>query len=368
VVLDQNNLAVFHSDPEMIGEPARYDFLNAIDAGGGSSFIRQDGRRLLVSYRKSAYSGMTMLLFHSLTRLEEETNFILLVLILIFMLTIAMFLVLTYYLSKRLTKPLAGILDRLKNVSDGIFEMDESITGNDEMGLIGRGVNEMAGRINQLMENLIQREREKYELEYRVLLNQINPHFIYNVLNSIKVMADIQRIEGISEMAASLGTLLKEISKGTTELITIRRELELLEKYLYIQKIRRRGLLKIRYTIESEEVKKYLIPRFTLQMLAENAIYHGIDQGDRPGEIDISISFDGDDIVIFLKDNGAGIPEEKIDSLMNAETPDDGSLIHVGLLNVDKRIKLFYGGGGLTLESRAGEYTKARIRFPKKES
>jgi two-component system sensor histidine kinase YesM len=369
IIIDQNNRAVFHQNPEMIGELVDFDFLDTIvNDDTGSSFIKMNGERFLVTSKKSAYSGMTMLLFHSLIGLEKETNFILLVLIMMFLVIIAMFFILTYYLSKRLTEPLAGIMERLKVVSEGTFDMDETITGSDEMGLIGRGINEMAGRINQLMENLIQQEREKYELEYRVLLNQINPHFVYNVLNSIKVMADIQKIEGISEMASSLGALLKEISKGSNELITIKRELELLEKYLYIQRISRRGLLKVRYDMrDSEVILPCLIPRFTLQMLAENAIYHGIDQGERIGEIDISISLDGDDIVIVLRDNGIGIAEEKINSMLNNDNTKNENLIQVGLLNVDKRIKLLFGSGGLTLESKVGEFTKACIRFPRKE-
>jgi two-component system sensor histidine kinase YesM len=221
------------------------------------------------------------------------------------------------------------------------------------------------------MGELIRREHEKSQLEYRVLLNQINPHFIYNVLNSIKVMANIQKIEGISSMASSLGSLLKEISKGAAEQIPVRRELELLDKYLYIQRIRRNGLLPVTYDIEDEEVLNCLIPRFTLQPLAENAISHGLDGTDRLGEIHISIGSEsseapeGGDVVIVMHDNGVGIPEDKIKTLFDEERISTDS-IHVGLINVDKRIKLFFGSGGLSVESREGEYTKIYIRFPKR--
>jgi two-component system sensor histidine kinase YesM len=368
IILDRDGRVVFHQNPEEIGRAGAYDFLDLPhDADGGSLGAAINGSPHILTFRKSPYSGMTVLIIHSLRTLDRQFNYILVVLIIVFLLTVIMFFFMTYYLSNRLTKPLAAILGRLKQVSSGAFVIDESITGSDEMGQIGRGINEMVGRIDALMGELIRREHEKSQLEYRVLLNQINPHFIYNALNSIKVMADIQKIEGISAMASSLGSLLKEISKGTAEQIPIRRELELLDKYLYIRRIRRNGLLPVTYDIKDEKVLNCLIPRFTLQPLAENAISHGLDGTDRLGELHISIGTDGEDVVILMRDNGVGIPEDKIKTLFDGERLHSDS-IHVGLINVDKRIKLFFGSGGLSVESREGEYTKVYVRFPRKET
>ena len=366
VLIDKYNQIVFHHDSGMAGKLMEYDFRDRIRSSeSGNFFITLNNKPQLVTFMRSSYSGMTMFLFHSLTVLDRQTNLILITVAIIFLLTVFMFFGLTYYLSKSLTKPLAAILDRLKEVSVGVFttdeSADESIAGNDEMGLIGHGINEMSHRIGILMDELIQREHEKFQLEYRVLLKQINPHFIYNVLNSIKVMADIQKIEGISAMASALGTLLKEISKGTAEQITIRQELELLEKYLYIQKIRRQGLLKVQYHIENDSLLECLIPRFTLQPLAENAVNHGLDHCNRMGELDFSIAAEGGEVVIVIRDNGAGIPGDLITKLLKEE--ESGS--HVGLKNVDRRIKLFFGSGGLSLESVEGEYTKVYVRFPR---
>ena len=375
VLIDKYDRIVFHPDRNLVGTFGKFieenDFPDRLRLSEEGNFIiTLNDKAQLVTFMRSSYSGMTMLLFHSLSVLDRQTNFILIMVVLIFLLTVVMFFVLTYYLSNRLTKPLAVILDRLKEVSAGVFAMDESITGNDEIGLIGQGINEMTHRIRLLMEELIQREHEKFQLEYRVLLKQINPHFVYNVLNSIKVMADIQKIEGISAMASALGTLLKEISKGAAEQITIRRELELLEKYLYLQKIRRQGLLMVQYHIEDDSILDCLIPRFTLQPLAENAVYHGLDRCSRRGELDFSIGSEGDDVVIVIRDNGAGIPPDMITSLLLDEpeslpSTEAGDHTHVGLKNVDKRIKLFFGSGGLSLESVEGEYTRVYVRFPK---
>lgn len=366
VIIDKQNRIVFSHEKSLVGSSFEYDFLYDVHTKySGNLFISLNETPYLVTFQKSLYADMTMFLFHSLAALEQQTDFILMMVILVALLTALMFFALTYYLSKRLTKPLVAILARLKEISSGVFDMDTSIAGSDEMGLIGQGINEMSGRIGILMNELIQREQEKFQLEYRVLIKQIDPHFIYNVLNSIKVMADIQKIEGISAMSSALGTLLREISKGASEQVTIKRELELLEQYLYIQKIRRQGLLMIQYHIEDESILDCIIPRFTLQPLAENSIYHGFDRSGRKGELDFFIKSEDDGIVIIVRDNGAGISPAKCKTLLDED--ESSAEYHVGLKNVDKRIKLFFGAGGLSLESAEGEYTKVYVRFPMKK-
>jgi len=366
LVLDRANRAVFHQNADRIGQVLDYSFLDEKDSSGGSYFVDFNERQMLVTSRYSAHSGMTLFLIHSLEGFEAHTTFNLIVLLGILTLVIILFLLLTYYLTKRLTTPLNKVLDHLHNIAGGDFATDPQIEGNDEMGLIGQGVNEMSTNIASLMDDLIRNEHKRTELEYKVLLNQINPHFVYNVLNSIKVMADIQKIEGISDMASSLGALLKEISKGAAEQVTIRQELELLKSYLHIQHIRRCGLLTIHYDIP-EHLMDYLIPRFTLQPLAENAIYHGLDKNEGMGIIEISISEENGELVIVIFDNGAGIPPERVGTLLEEPRVEtEKKLNHIGLHNVEERIKLFSGGvGGLFIESNEGEYTKVTVRMPK---
>jgi len=368
VLLDRNNRVIFHTNPESIGQVITYPFIDVGDPGS-SHFTDLYGRQRLVTTMYSENFGMTLLLISSLEGLEAHAAFNLMILLGIVTLVILLFLLLTYYLTKRLTQPLNRVLGRLHSIAGGDFTIDPSIEGNDEMGLIGREINEMSTNITSLMDDLIKHEQKRTELEYKVLLNQINPHFVYNALNSIKVMADIQKIEGISEMAASLGALLKEISKGTAEQITIRGELELLRSYLHIQHTRRCGLLTVHYDVP-EEFMDYLIPRFTLQPLAENAIYHGLDRNDGMGIIEISAHEEGENLSIVMIDNGAGIPSNRVHTLLDNHSEDsERKLTHVGLHNVDERIKMFSGGiGGLIIESNEGEFTKVTVRIPKKES
>jgi len=365
VVLDREHRVVFHNNSEDIGHAIEYSFLEEGQNLNGSYFVDLAGRQMLVTGRHSTYSGMTLLLFHSLEGFEAQATFNLTILLGIVTLVIVLFLLLTYYLTKRLTMPLNRVLGRLHDIAGGDFTIDPSIEGSDEMGLIGQGVNEMSTNIASLMDDLVQNEHKRTELEYKVLLNQINPHFVYNVLNSIKVMADIQEIEGISEMASSLGSLLKEMSKGATEYVTIRRELELLKSYLHIQHIRRCGMLTTHYDVP-DNLLDYLIPRFTLQPLAENAIYHGLDKNDGMGIIEISMHEESDELVIVMRDNGAGIPQERVGTLLDEPSVDGKEkLNHVGLHNVNERIKLFSEGvDGLFIESREGEYTKVTVRLP----
>ena len=367
VILDHNSHVIFHQNKDMIGQASTYSFLNEIQ-NRNSSYIKElNGRQVLVTTRYSTPSGITILLINSLEELEAQVGFTLRILLGIAAITAVMILLLFYYLSKHLTKPLNRILNRLQTISVGNFDTDSSVVGKDEMGLIYQGINDMSANMGSLMDEVASRKHESVELEYKVLLNQINPHFVYNVLNSIKVMADIQQSEGISDMAASLGMLLKEISKSTEENITIRRELELLESYLLIQNTRRCGLLTVNYDI-SEELKDCLIPRFTLQPLAENAVHHGLDKKDGMGTIDISVFEEDGMIIITILDNGVGISPSRLAAILSGSVDKDkDDFSHVGLKNIKRRIELFSKNtGGLLIESVECQHTKVTVKLPRR--
>jgi len=233
------------------------------------------------------------------------------------------------------------------------------------MGVLGKGMNQLSSNVEQLMNKIKEEEKTKSKLEFKVLQNQINPHFVYNVLNSIKVMAMIQKSEGIYETATALGVLLKETSKGARDRITIKEELVLLDKYIDIQKIRKKGMIQVNYHVEAE-IEAYKIPRFTLQPIAENAIVHGFEEKKGIGVLDVFVRSEGDDMVIEMRDNGVGIPEDRINTIMEGGTKENIKFNNVGLNNINDRIKLIYGDGyGISIESRYMEYTVVKIRIRK---
>ena len=210
--------------------------------------------------------------------------------------------------------------------------------------IMAYGVNRMARQINLLMDKRLEDEKNKRDLEYRMLQSQINPHFLYNTLNSIKWMATIQNAAGIAEMTTALSRFLKTLSKETRELVPLRDELLMLEDYLLIQKYRYGGSVNFENRIVGE-LLDIPIPRFTLQPLAENAIFHGIEPKGS-GNIVLSAEREGRDLLVSLTDDGVG---------MAAISPEAGQPEinqGLGIRSVEERLRYAFGEGyGLSIES-----------------
>ena len=276
-------------------------------------------------------------------------------------------LLLNHILGRIINVPVGKIQNRLVHISAGDFSRDTSIEWNHEIGDIGRGVNDLAEAVNELIENKLAAEKEKRDLEYKMLQSQINPHFLYNTLNSIKWMASIQGATGIVDMTTALSRLLKSISKGTKLLIPLREELGLVEDYFTIQQYRYGGTLKLTIDVDEEILYRCLIIKFTLQPLVENAIFHGIEPTGSSGEITIHIARVPDDnIKIDITDNGVGMSEETIAQILNDETQGSADFFReIGISNVQKRLRYEFGESyGITINSVVGEYTTMSILLP----
>lgn len=277
-----------------------------------------------------------------------------------------------HWLERVITRPVEALQKRIETVGSGNFAPDRTVEWNNELGDIGRGINQLAENVDSLMTRRVEDERRKQELEYRMLQNEVNPHFIYNTLNSIRWMATIQHAPGIAEMVTAFARLTKSISKGTQKLVPLQEELALLNDYFTIQQYRYGGDLEIEVSrIESETLcRDCLIPRFTLQPLVENAIFHGLEPKGGHGSVLLDISTDSDtgDVLLRITDDGVGMPPELVAHLL--DEPAEGAekaekFRHVGLWNVNRRIRYSFGEGyGLTIESEEDVGTEVTIRLP----
>jgi two-component system sensor histidine kinase YesM len=231
------------------------------------------------------------------------------------------------------------------------------------------GVNRMAREISGLMDRLLADEKNKRDLEYRMLQSQINPHFLYNTLNSIKWMATIQNAPGIVEMTTALSRFLKTLSRDIRKVAPLRDELALLEDYLVIQKYRYGGSVSFENRINDQTLLDTPIPRFTLQPLAENAIFHGIEpRGD--GLIVLAAERRDGDVLVSLTDNGVGMSAETLAGISAGgkradQDPPLAGGVSVGIRNVDERLRYAFGEAyGLAIQSGEGAYTSVTIRLP----
>ena len=269
-------------------------------------------------------------------------------------------------LSYFINRPIKRIVHKIEQISNADFSLSKEVETDDELGKIGIGINRMSENIVALMEKSVADEKHKKELELKVLQTQVNPHFLYNTLNSIKWMAVIQKASGIGEMATALSRLLRNMAKGVTSLISIKEELELAEDYITIQRFRYGESFRVEFEV-SDELRQYLIPKFTLQPIIENAVFHGLEPKSGIGIIQVVMADLGKGIEIRIRDNGVGMTGEEIRQVMNGEGEKaKDSLNGIGIKNVDERIKLTFGVEyGLSIESVQGEFTLVTIRIPK---
>lgn len=325
------------------------------------------GNETIYVTRPLAFKGWY--LTQSISRKEmfgQRQIFYSIIILLLFFL-IAVSLILPVYLNRLVNVPVKGILSRLEKVSSGNFNQDKSIEWDNEFGDIGRGINSLSTRVSGLMEKRISDQKQQQEYEYKLLQSQINPHFIYNTLNSIKWMANAQGAGGISEMVTALSRLLKNIAKSGSTTTTISSELDLIKDYITIQKYRYGGTVRWNFHIGSEELLKGEIVRFTLQPIVENAIFHGIEPKGTTGTIDIHlIENDEGQIQIDILDDGIGMTDEMIEHLLHDPSMGDSSLFKsYGMYNVQKRLQYEFGPSyGLKIMSEVGQYTKVSVILP----
>ncbi|MCR5790936.1 MAG: histidine kinase [Lachnospiraceae bacterium] len=219
-----------------------------------------------------------------------------------------------------------------------------------------------------LLRERMRDERTKQALEYRILQSQVNPHFMYNTLNTIKWMATIQGAEGIADMSTALSRLLKNIAKGEEPLIPLRDEKALLDDYFTIMKYRYGGSIELSYEITEEELLDCLVNRFSLQPIVENAIFHGIEPKGSAGRINVRIFEENRKLCIDVADNGVGMDEETLQGLFRNKTETNNDFFRdVGVQNVSERIRFTFGEDyGLYAESVPGEGTTMHYILPKR--
>lgn len=327
---------------------------------------RVGGAESIISFCKQPYSGILLFEVIPTSELSFDHSVIINTILLIFLFCIVIGLSLALLLSRQLTAPINRLMKRLEIISTGNFEHDAAIETNDELGVIGKQINSMSSHISELLESRIQGEKEKKDLEIKMLQAQINPHFLYNTLDSIKWIATMQKNTGIVQVVTALSSLLKNMAKGFNEKVTLRQELDFLENYVIIEKIRYIELFDVEITVDAPVLYGAKIIKLTLQPIVENAIFSGIEPSGRFGLIQIHAYAKNGILYITVTDNGIGITPENIEKLLtDTSRVTRSNMSGIGLPNVDRRMKLVYGEDyGITIESELDSFTKVTIALP----
>lgn len=275
----------------------------------------------------------------------------------------AILVALTHYV----TMPINRILQKINKIALNDYSFDPQLEiPNNELGQVGARLNELGVATQRLLDETIALHDERTEIEMALLQSQVNPHFLYNTLNSIHWMAVMQKNPGIEKTVKSLVNLLKNVSKGVSDRIPLDEELLLLSDYVSIQSVRYMGTFHYICNVP-DELKKYKLTKLTLQPLVENAIFHGIVPKGTFGTITIDAREEGEALVITVHDDGVGMPEKEAATLLRTEErPGKSSMNGIGVANVHRRLRLAYGREyGLSVESMQGDYTCISVRIPK---
>lgn len=287
--------------------------------------------------------------------------------------TMAFMLLVTFLVNaivKHMLRQFYVIMDAIRAIQKGDLSVRVQEGGNDEMGELGAQLNKMLNRIQKLMEENINREVLVKNSEIRALQNQINAHFIYNVLESIKMMAEINEEYEISDAITSLGKLLRYSMKWVSRNVSLREELEYIKNYMVLINLRFDYDIYLSTNIP-EELLDQEIPKMSLQPIVENAILHGIEEMAEDTNIYIKGIIDGENCFIQVTDAGVGMTEEEVEALrkkIRESIEVAGGKGHgIGLKNVQDRINMAFGKEyGLEIDSMKGCYTKITMRLPRR--
>ena len=266
-------------------------------------------------------------------------------------------------ISRTITQPIERLIFTMESVESGNLSPEtEEFYG--EMAILSQKFNHMVRRIEAMFTEVKEQEREKHKMEMLALQSQINPHFLYNTLNSIRWLSELQGADKVTQMLDELVKLLRFAAEDTGEFITVGREVEFIKSYIRILNFRYFERFSFVLDIQ-EEAKQYMIPRFILQPLVENSVQHGFDSNDICATIRIDIHLEGKELLLCVTDDGKGLSPERIEEILSTERKSERSLNKIGVYNVNQRIQLAYGKEyAIKIDSREGCYTKVTIRVP----
>jgi len=361
-VLDKKQELIYTSDPRL-AEQQRTMHIGQKKGEWESELVSEVGERTYSGvFLKSGYLDWTIYMGIDRDEMLQGSrsirNFTYMMIIGIAILAA----MISWLLARGLSKPIYRLIRSMRRVEKGQFSAPVSFDREDEIGQLEISYSRMVQRLNGLVQSIEEKERQKRHAELRALRAQIQPHFLYNTLNSIRMLAIIQQSDQIAKLIQSLNKLLHANMKLDGELVTLEDEIRLLKEYTSLMDLRYTNIFEVRWLIP-EMIQQAAIPPMLLQPLIENAIFHGAKGMERKLDIVIEASLNTDErnLIIEIRDDGAGFPDSAIAILNETSSPDIG---HIGLRNVQDRIRLRFGEEyGITLK-RVEYHTVIRLTMP----
>ena len=364
-LLDQDGNVVYHPQQQQLYNELQTENIDLVMNTDKETLMDGSGDNARIyTISRSEKTGWTVVGCTNVAELLKDSKKARSIYVLVAAILVVVALVLSNFIARNITRPLQQLRDSMARVQEGDFGAAEvEVTSRNEVGSLTRSFNVMTSRIQELMKQNIYEQQQKRKSELKALQSQINPHFLYNTLDSIIWMAEGKKNEEVVVMTASLARLLRQSISNEEEQVPIGQEVEYARSYLTIQKMRYKDKLEFQIQVDAQIMGVPII-KLVLQPLIENAIYHGLKYKEGKGLLIVRGYREGENAVIQIKDNGAGMDEQTLSHIFEKHKVNYRSN-GVGVYNVQKRLQLYYGMDyGITYSSRQGEGTTASIVIP----
>lgn len=352
-IVDEADTIIYNADMSLIGEQF--------------AAIRPDEQHNIIVKGSFERNRWKTYLYMPMSELSAEGDILRQNAFLLAVFMLLLLVIISIYLSSIITQPVKKLMNNIIQIEKGQFDQMLDIRSRDEIGLLSVRFNRMSHELKSLVQKIQQEEMEKAAAEIRALQSQINPHFLYNTLGSVKWIASMQRADTIVEITEALIAMLRYAARTEKAMVSIRDELNNLKNYMTIQQIRYYNRLQLEVDVD-EKLLNQPIPKLILQPLVENAIFHGLAEEEENGVITIHIAEAPNKSNVFcivIRDNGSGMDEETYSFVHRLLAGEENCSDSIGLYNVKRRIELHYGHKyGIEVASTAGEGATFTIYLP----
>ncbi|MCR8659606.1 sensor histidine kinase [Paenibacillus endoradicis] len=370
LIVDKEGNVIYDSEKKWIAiNMSEHNIVNHALNKKGSFYLEKDGIQFLHIYAISNSTGWKIITSIPVTELTNDTIVVKRIIWITTAVAVLISIIVAIILSLAITRPLRTMTRLMKSVQEGNFKEKFPVKYHDEVGMLGSQFNRMIVRLDQLIQEIYEMETKKKKAELQALQNQINPHFMYNTLESIRMSAEMNDDSTTADMIAILGKLLRYSISNLNDETNIEEEMNHVQHYIELLNYRYPDRFQLVINVD-RSVMKYRMIRLLLQPIIENAIYHGLDDNKGVMHLKISSAVKYPLLMIHIVDDGIGIETSKLLRLNSGLR--DGSVDEakygiggIGLKNVNERIKLQYGQQyGIRVESQLGVGTEVILQLP----
>ncbi|NMB43796.1 MAG: sensor histidine kinase, partial [Clostridiales bacterium] len=365
-ILDEKGDIIYHPQLQLLYSGLKEERIREVLDNKTGYFITDEEDGKLYTISVSDKTGWTTVGVEEVSELMKNSNETKLIYFVVTIILLIAVVAITAAVSYEISSPIKILKDSMELVQRGQLEIAniENIPNN-EIGSLSISFNIMVDEIRNLMDRIVYEQKEKRKSELRALQSQINPHFLYNTLDSIIWMAEAKKTEEVVIMTSALSKLLRQSISNENEELTIFQEISYINSYLTIQQMRYKDILEYEIDFEKDIYTEKVL-KLTIQPIVENAIYHGIKNKGGKCLLQVIGRSVGPDIVIKVIDNGVGMSKDQLDKIFDRHKVNYNNS-GIGVYNVQRRLKLHYGKRyGLEIESQLDEGTTVTITIPKK--